>query len=139
MLSLVFVLTLTLLSACSGSGSSPTATPATGAATPLDGVKGFFSAVYSGQDPAPYVCSTPNVADEFEIAARVSMGMVAGSSVDISGLTFTLKDQTGDQATVTVAGEISYNMLTNMTSSPFPTSDVKAVNEGGFWKFCGGA
>ncbi len=135
----MFILILTFLSACSGGSPSPNATPAPGATTPIEAIKDFFTAVYSGDDPAAYVCSTPNVADEFEIAARVSMGVMPGASVDISGLTFTLKDQTDTQATVTVAGQIVYKIPTNQSSNPFPTSDVKVVNEGGSWKFCGGA
>jgi hypothetical protein len=134
----VLILIVTLLSACSGSTPGPTATPAPGATNPVDAIKGFFTAVYTSQDPAPYVCATPGVADAFEVAARISMAATQGATVDPSGLTFTVKDQSADKATVSVAGQISYTMLNNQTSAPFPTSDVSAVNENGSWKFCGG-
>ncbi len=138
MLSLVFVLAL-LAAACSSGGASPTATPqTTGAATPADAIKGFMDAAYTRQDASPYVCSTPNVADTFEVAAAASSAM-QGASADTSGLTYTVKNQTADKATVTVAGQIVYTLLSNSTPVQFPTSDVNAVKEGGFWKFCGGA
>ncbi len=130
---------ISLLAACSGSGASPTATPATsGAATPVEAVKGFFSAVYGGQDTSALTCSIPDVADMFRVAAAASAAL-QGATIDISGLTYTVKDQTADSATVTVAGQIVTSVLDNKSSADFPTTDMSAVKEGGFWKFCGGA
>ena len=138
MILLGFVLTVTLLAACSSGSASPTATPPPGAATPVDAVKDFFVAAYTGQDPSPYVCSTSGVADSFEVAARVSAATMQGASVDTSGLTFTVKNQTADKATVSVAGQLVYNLINNTTPVQFPASDINAVNENGSWKFCGG-
>ena len=139
MLSLAFLLIVTLVAAaCSGGSASPTATPAPGAATPVDAVKDFFTAVYSGQDASAYICSAnANAAESFQVAAAASRA--TGGSVDTSGLTFTLKSQTADQATVTVAGQLVYASLLSGTSTPsqFPATDVSVVNEGGSWKFCG--
>ena len=137
MLSLVFVLIVTLLAACSSGSASPTVTPASGAASPVEAIKNFFVAVYTGQDPSPFVCSTSGVADDFEIAARVSAATMQGATVDTSGLTFTVKNQTADKATVSVAGQLVYNLISNKSSVDFPASDINAVKEGGFWKFCG--
>ncbi len=140
MLSFVFLLVMTLLAAaCSSGSASPTAAPTTatpGAATPQAAVKAFFDAVYTGQDTSALVCTAnSNAAETFQIAGAASRA--TGSSVDTSGLTFTVKSQTADQATVTVAGQLVYTLLTTSTTNPFPPTDVTAVNESGTWKFCG--
>ncbi|HVU11764.1 MAG TPA: hypothetical protein VHD90_10810 [Phototrophicaceae bacterium] len=139
MFSLVFVLVVAVAAAACSSGSpSPTATPVPGAADPVTAVKDFFTAAYGGQDTSAYTCSSNSAAAEtFQVAAAASRA--SGSSVDTSGLTFTVKTQTADKATVTVGGELSYSLLTSQTTATFPTTDVSVVNEGGTWKFCGGA
>ncbi len=134
----ILTLTLILLTACSGGSANPTATPAaSGAATPVEAVKGFFAAVYGGEDTGALVCSTPDVADPFRIAAAASAAL-QGATIDISGLTYTVKDQTDASATVTVAGQIITRVLTNQSSADFPATDISVVNQGG-WKFCGAA
>jgi hypothetical protein len=135
-----FIVMITLLAACSGNSASPTVPPAATApvaTTPVEAVKDFFAAIYSGQDVSALVCSTPGVGDAFRVAAAASAAM-PGASVDISGLTYTVKDQTADSATVTVAGKITTNVIGNSSSVDFPTADISVVNESG-WKFCGPA
>jgi uncharacterized protein YdeI (BOF family) len=141
-----------LAAACGGGAASPTATPAPsgGESTPEGGgesagggpaaaVQGFFEALYTGGDISPFVCSTAGVADAYQAAADASAAAFQGAEIDVSGLTYTVSDETADSATVTVSGEIVYTVAGNATSSPFTEAAMSAVNEGGTWKFCGAA
>jgi len=144
---LLLIVVAIAAAACSNSGASPTAAPAdnsgnnsAASGTPADAVKGFFTAVYTSADPSAYVCSTAGIADAYKQAAEASAAaMPAGVTVNVDGLTFTTSDETADKATVTVAGQIVYTVSGNDTPIPFPSTAMSAVNEGGSWKFCGGA
>jgi hypothetical protein len=143
-----------LLAACGG-GATATTAPATTAPAdsgtpestgeasasggPAAAVQGFFEALYTGGDIAPFVCSQAGVADAYQQAADASAAAFQGAEIDVSGLTYTVSDETADSATVTVSGEVVYTVAGNDTASPFPESAMSAVNEDGTWKFCGAA
>jgi hypothetical protein len=138
---LVILMILTALAAtgCGGANTPPTPTrdssiPATG--DPAEMVAEFYEALFSGGDPAAFVCAaSPEVAAVFrQASAMASMGL---ATVDISGLNIVVTEQTAESATVTVSGNLIYRSPAGETTEEYPETSVYVVNEGGTWKVCG--
>jgi hypothetical protein len=127
-----------LVTACGG--GAPANTSNTGGGDPAAGAKAFFDALYAGNSVDSLICTSAA-----ETAAAIKSGMqqmrdmmtAQGATVDASGLTYTVSNQTADAADVTVAGNLKVTAAGASTDTPFPATPVKMRNEGGSWKVCG--
>ncbi len=130
----ISLLAILLLAACGG-GASSGGGAQSGGATPADVARQFFDAVYSGGDIAPLVCSA---AAESVESMREGLASIAasGAEVDVSGLTFTTQNESGDTAEVLVAGNIKVSVSGVEQEVPFPETPIPMRNENG-WKVCG--
>lgn len=129
---LAISLLVLLLAACGGAASSGSGG---GGASPADVARQFFQVAFSGEgDIAPLVCSA--AADEVE-AMREGLTQVAasGAEVDVSGLTFTAQNESGDTAEVVVAGKIKITIAGVEQDVDFPSQTIPMRNENG-WKVC---
>jgi hypothetical protein len=104
--------------------------------SPADVARSAFQIMFSGEgEIAPLVCSA--AADQ---VADMEAGFAAmtgtGAEVDISGLTFTTQNESGNNAEVVVAGTIKLTIAGTETENPFPETTIPMVNENG-WKICG--
>jgi hypothetical protein len=149
-LMLLGVIVVLVAAACGGGATpAPTTAPAdsgdtsgdsgdaSSAGDPAAAVQGFFEAVYAGEDPSGFVCSTsPEIADAFRQAAEASAAAMTDAEVDASGLTYTVSDETAESAVVTVEGEVVYTVSGVDTAVPFAATPVNVVVEDGAWKLC---
>jgi hypothetical protein len=121
-----------LLAACGGAASSG---GGGGGASPADVARQFFQVAFSGEgDIAPLVCSAS--ASQVE-AMKDSLTQVAasGAEVDVSGLTFTPQNVSGDTAEVVVGGKIKITVAGTEQELDFPEQTIPMRNENG-WKVC---
>lgn len=139
----VLVLALAACGGSSGGGddSGGNGGGAVSAATPADGARAFFSAVFTGEsaDAQNYICSAlaEQGADEM-VAAFDTMKTVltvAGGTIDISGMVFTTTSESGDNAQVRVSGALKSSQQ-GVEELEFPEMDVPMAREGGVWKVC---
>jgi hypothetical protein len=147
LMALVSVIVTLLLAACGGAapsgGGGNTTTGGGGAAsgTPEDAVKAFIEAVYSGEgDLAPMLCSANAAAAEaMRQGLETTRNMLAANdaSFDVSGLTYTAQNVSGDTGQVQVAGKFTVNAAGAEQEMDFPAQTVSVRNEGGTWKVCG--
>jgi putative lipoprotein len=101
-------------------------------------VQAFFEALYTGEDPSPFVCGTmPEVADAYRQAADAMAEAFADATVDLSGLTYTVTDEEEDRVAVEVGGEMMFTVSGFDTAVPFPTISITVTNDDGTWKVCG--
>jgi hypothetical protein len=133
----VSLLAILLLAACGG-GAAPAGDGGgaqSGGATPADVARQFFEAVYSGGDISPLVCTA--AADAVE-SMREGLASIAasGATVDVSGLTYTTQNESGDTAEVLVSGTIKVSISGVDSETPFPETPIPMRNENG-WKVCG--
>jgi hypothetical protein len=142
---MILGLIVVMLAAACGGGATPAPTTAptdsgdaSSAGDPAAAAQAFYEAVYTGEDPSAFICSTsPEFADAFRQAVETSAQTMPGATVDASGLTYTVSDETADSATVTVDGEIVYTVSGVDTPIPLVATPVNVVNEDGTWKVCG--
>jgi ABC-type glycerol-3-phosphate transport system substrate-binding protein len=121
------LLAVLLLAACGGGAQSGPG--------PADVARQFFEVAFSGEgDIAPLVCSA--AADDVE-AMREGLTQVAasGAEVDVSGLTFTEQNVSGDTAEVVVGGRIAITVAGTEQEMDFPEQTIPMRNENG-WKVC---
>lgn len=136
----VLPLIVFLLAACGGGGGGNTTTNNSSAGSPADAVKGFFDAVFAGEDVTALICTS-----NAEQAAAIAQGMEtmretltsSGAEIDTSGLTYTVKSESGDTAEVEVSGNIKVTVSGVSQDQPYPAVPVPVRNEGGTWKVCG--
>jgi hypothetical protein len=144
MLSIVTVLLLTL-AACGG--NAPAATTAPGntsesAATTADAaVRGFLDSLYSGTgQPADFICSAVTAEQRTQMEDGFKQVAAAftstGATVDTSGLTYTITNETADSATVEVGGNLSVDVSGTKTDVPLSGMAVPVKKEGDAWKVC---
>jgi len=128
----VSLLAALLLAACGGGASSG---GGGGGASPEDVARQFFQVAFSGEgDIAPLVCSAAAAQVE---AMKESLTQVAasGAEVDVSGLTFTPQNVSGDTAEVVVGGKIKITVAGTEQELDFPEQTIPMRNENG-WKVC---
>jgi hypothetical protein len=133
-----------LTAACGGGAAAPTASGGTGGGGDAAAAgKSFMEAVFTGGDPAPFICSAEaaNVDDIKKAYSSIAEAFTAsGAKLDLSGLTYTVKDETADKATVVVGGKMVVDM--SGTKQDIPMDDAKMeipfVKDGDAWKICGG-
>jgi hypothetical protein len=126
-----------LLAACGGAASSGGGGGGaqSGGAGPADVARQFFEIAFSGEgDLAPLVCSA--AAGDVE-AMREGLAQVAasGAEVDVSGLTFTPQNESGDTAEVVVGGTVKLTVGGAEQELDFPEQTIPMRNENG-WKVC---
>lgn len=138
----LFVLTIvTALAAACGSAAAPTSTPTRNSSIPAAGdpaemMAEFYEALFTGGDPAAFVCAaSPEVAAVFTQAALLA-GMSLATA-DTSGLNFVVIEQTTESATVIVSGTLIYRSGGSEATEEYPQTSVYVVNENGTWKVCG--
>lgn len=132
---IVSVFVALLLAACGGGASSGGGGAQTGGAGPADVARQFFDIAFSGEgDIGPLVCSA--AADQVD-AMREGLAQVAtsGAEVDVSGLTFTAQNESGDTAEVVVGGTIKITVSGTEQELDFPEQTIPMRNENG-WKVC---
>ena len=130
----ISLLALLLLAACGGGASSGGG--AQSGAGPADVARQFFEVAFSGEgDIAPLVCSAAAAQVE---AMRESLAQMAasGAEVDVSGLTFTAQNESGDTAEVVVGGTLKITVAGAEQEVDFPEQTIPMRNESG-WKVCG--
>jgi len=140
-----WVLTMLMLAACGGT-ASPTATPGDGGATtgggdaaasgPADAVRTFMEVTYAGDNEtvASLYCSA---IDTSSIPAGATL--TEGATYDLSGLTYEVVSEDGDQAQVRVSGPITFSVdvagTTTSSTVDMPETTYPMRNEDG-WKIC---
>jgi hypothetical protein len=135
------------VAACGGTASSPTAAPggntnsgATGGDDPTAPVKGFYEAAFSGGDVASFICSA--VSAEVAEAMKTSFSSMAqsmtGATFDLSGLTYTAGEISGDKTTVKIGGKIVADISGVKQDLPMGDANIEVpvVKENGVWKVC---
>lgn len=136
MVALPLILTL-LLAACGGGGGGGGTTTTGGG--PADAAKAFFDAAFAGNDITGMICSSNAAAAE-----GIAQGMqtmkdtltASGAEIDTSGLTYTVKSESGDSAEVEVAGNIKLTVAGTSQEQEYPAATIPLRNENG-WKVCG--
>jgi hypothetical protein len=132
----ISLLAILLLAACGGGASSGGGGAQSSGASPADVARQFFEIAFSGEgDIAPLVCSAS--AEQVE-AMREGLAQVAatGAEVDVSGLTFTAQNESGDTAEVVVSGTLKLTVADVEQELPFEETTIPMRNENG-WKVCG--
>ncbi|HLU10888.1 MAG TPA: hypothetical protein VK003_14550 [Oceanobacillus sp.] len=133
-----------LAAACGGGAAEPTSAPSgdnnessSSGGGPAAAVQAFFEAVYGGDENiVDYVCSSsPEIVDTYEQAAE-ALATVPDTTIDTSGLTYTVTEENADSATVEVSGELSVTAAGQTMSTPFQAVPIPVVNENGSWKVC---
>lgn len=132
----ISLLAILLLAACGG-GASSGGGAQSGGASPADVVRSAYQIMFTGEgDIAPLVCSA-FVSEVERMQASFAQMAQTGAEIDISGLTFTTQNESGDTAEVVVAGNIKMTVAGAETETPFPPTTMITRNENG-WKVCGG-
>lgn len=135
--SILSVLLMMMLAACGGGASN---TSSSSSAGPADTVKAFFNAALKGEDVSGMICTSNAAAAE-----GIKQGMDAlktalttgGAELDTSGLTYTVKSESGDKAEVEVAGKLKLTVAGTATEQDYPPSTIPATKENNVWKVCG--
>lgn len=142
--SLCLIVLAFLLAACGGQSSSSNTTDnnsssATG--SPGDAAKGFVEATLGSEgDPGSFLCSEVPSA----VRDQMTKGLdgvkaafaQANATIDFSGLTYTVQNESGDSAEVVVGGKLKVSVANVNQESDFPSTTYTMKNENG-WKVCG--
>lgn len=131
---LILVVLALALVACGGGASSG------GGGKPEDATKAFFEAVFTGKGNAgDLVCSSAKAQVEQMQKSfdQVKTAMTAsGGQLDLSGLTYTKTTESGDNATVEVAGKMKVSVGGQTQEQEFPKVPVPMKKENNAWKVC---
>jgi hypothetical protein len=142
-----------MAAACGGAPAGNATAPAAGDSTPAgesnaassaggpaDAVRGYMLAALTGEgEVGDFICST--IADDLRNQIISGMSTVAdsyeqmGATLDLSGLTYTVENETADSADVVLGGQITFTVGGVSQTAPMTTT-YRAVNENG-WKICG--
>jgi hypothetical protein len=137
-LAIVMMIVLVFAAACGG--NTPPASNNQSQSTsegPAVVAQAFIEDLYGGESVAGYICaSAPGAAAAFEQAAEASAAGMANATVDTSGLTYTVTEETAERATVQVDGNIVYSASGVDAPVPFNVLIV-LMNESGTWRICG--
>jgi hypothetical protein len=140
---LVFWLSLIvalLVVGCSG-GNSDNNSSSSSSGTAEDGAKAYLNAALGGQgDASTLLCSTLPADTKQQMQSAFdtmrSTYTATGATLDLSGLTYTSHDVSGDTAQVDVAGKIKVTVNGTSNEVDYPQSTIQMKNENG-WKVCG--
>ncbi|HUN09261.1 MAG TPA: hypothetical protein PLQ56_21820 [Aggregatilineales bacterium] len=139
---MVMLVVIALIAAACGGQAATTgdANSSASGGSPADTVKSFITAVFTGEgDISSFVCSSMDEAQRTAmLSAMNSMAdslKQANATVDLSGLTFTVQDETAESATVVVGGSMKVTMAGTTQDSPMGDATFPVRNENG-WKLC---
>jgi hypothetical protein len=127
----VLLLTVALVaSACGGGGGTSN--------TPDGAVKAWFDAAFAGNVDTvkANTCSASQATVETSSEQFAAIAG-AGATVDTSGLTYTKATESGDNATVSIGGNIKVTVAGVDSEQPMTGMTVPLVKESGAWKVCG--
>jgi hypothetical protein len=110
-----------------GAAASPTGKPE-------DAAKAMMDAVFAGKDVAPMLCSAMQSQSD-KITASFARLADTSATVDTTGLTYTASDVNGDQAKVTVGGNLKVTVSGVSKDVALPGIPLPMKNEIG-WKVC---
>ncbi len=135
--SLLALVVMVMLAGCGG--GAPAASTSGGSAA--DAARQFFTAMMTGEgDLAAMLCSTVDESVRSGITqagdAIKSTYDQLGATLDLTGLTFTVQNESGNNAEVVIAGNLKVNVNGAVNEAPFPSTTYKMLNENG-WKVCG--
>ena len=124
--------------------TAPTDAPGSGdtnapSGAPVDAIRAYFEALYAGEDTAPFLCSEENADMIVRMIAETAAATeeLEGMTPDVSGLTFTVASESANEVVVTVGGTIVWGGDGTDLPLMYQDSEMRVVNEGGSWKFCG--
>lgn len=125
-LAVLLLLVAVVAAACdSGGGTSN---------TPEDAAKAWFDAAFAGN--ADGVRAQTCAAEQEGVETAITAFGAGGSSVDVSGLTFTKATEEGDRATVTLGGSIKVTAEGQEIEQPMEDITVPLIKEDNAWKVC---
>ncbi len=143
---LVFGLMLLVMAfaavACGGGGgTSNNTSSSTSGGSPADAVKAYFNASLLGEgDGASMLCSSipADVKQQMQSGfdSLKSTYAASGAKLDLSGLTFTEQNVSGDTGEVVVAGKLKVSISGTDQEIDYPSATIPVKNESG-WKVCG--
>jgi hypothetical protein len=142
---LMLVVIAVIASACGGQAPAATTVPsgdnnASSAGGPADVVQGYLNTVFTGEgDIASYFCSAISEDTRTQLVSAMSQLSDTyeqmGATVDLTGLTYTVENETADSATVAVGGVIKFTAAGNTQEAPMTGVSYTLKNENG-WKLC---
>ena len=138
---LTLLVTLFLIVGCGGGGASNNSSSSTSSGSPADAVKAYFNAALLGEgDGAALLCSSlpADVKQQMQAGFDTlkSTYAASGAKLDLSGLTFTEQNVSGDSGEVVVAGKMKVSISGVDQEVDYPSSTIPVKNESG-WKICG--
>jgi ABC-type glycerol-3-phosphate transport system substrate-binding protein len=141
---ILMLVVIALIAAACG-GQAPTTTENTGdtsstGGSPVDAARGYMEAALTGEgDVASFICSSITEEQRTQIVDAVnSMADTyeqMGATVDLSGLTYTVEDETAETATVVLGGAIMVTVSGTTQEVPMTEVSYPVRNENG-WKIC---
>ncbi len=132
-------------SSSGSSGSAPTAESSSGSSgaanSPIEAAQRMFRWSYTGEgDLDELFCSTmPDLVRETmqEAVNQFAVGLTtAAMSIDLSGVTYTVENETATTATVLVEGTIRYIVGESSTEEAVGLMNYDFVFENGGWRYC---
>jgi hypothetical protein len=144
----VLLLAISLVAAAcqnnGGGGGDTTGGDTTGGGSPADVARAWFNAAFAGDADTVRANTCTAGQDQAQTVADTYAGMTAalqGAEVDYSGLTYTTANESGDNATVEIGGNVRVTVAGQTTEQPMSGGDepieMPLVREGGVWKVCG--
>ncbi|MEZ4670248.1 MAG: hypothetical protein R3E39_20265 [Anaerolineae bacterium] len=124
-----------LLAACGGGGNDANSSSSGG--SPADAAKSLFTAMFKGEDVSGMLCAAAPDGMKEGLDAMKAAFTTGGAEVDTSGMTFTVKSESGDKAEVEVAGKLKVTVAGTSTEQDWPSSTIPLTKENGAWKACG--
>ena len=131
-LMVLLLLVAMAVAACGGGGGGGTSN------TPEAAAKAWFEAAFAGNldGVKAQTCAAGQTGVETAATAFSSFS-ATGATVDASGLTFTKASETGDDATVTVGGNVKVTAAGQSVEQPMENVTMPLKKESGAWKVCG--
>lgn len=137
----MLVMVALTVAACGEQTPAITATPDNAVADggPIDPVRGYLEAVMSGGNTTPFFCSSMTDETRNQISpvtdAITTMNQQPGVTVELTGITYTVENETTETATVVLSGNVRVTLGDVSSESPVERLSFPVKNEDG-WKIC---
>lgn len=123
----LLLLVAVVTAACGGGGGTSN--------TPEGAVKAWFDAAFANNVDGVKAQTCAASQTEIETAAAgFGSFSTGGATVDASGLTYTKATEAGDNATVTVGGNVKVTAAGQEVEQPMEGITIPLVKESGAWK-----